>query len=209
MAPSSVALQLPAASAVPLAADPAAAQAALLQQQQQAALQQQQQQAALLQQQAAARAALQAELAAQAAAAAAAAAVRAEVPFNEAPPRVRHILTKRSTQQELEAKWRVVVVVRGRYLPPGQASASEREEDRPLFLRITPSKTLPAVRTTRQAPVSLPAQLAGQLCACWGRAGRPLPPPLLPACCRLFLGADTPAGQPPSPLLAAWLGVLA
>lgn len=48
-------------------------------------------------------------------------------------------------QQELETKWRVVCVVRGRYYAPGELPAGDTDELRPLFMRITPGRTLPAV----------------------------------------------------------------
>ena len=68
----------------------------------------------------------------------------AEVTINDAPPRVRVALTKRSGQQELEAKWRVVVSLKGRYTPPGAPVPGEgaSEGERPLFLRITPAASL-------------------------------------------------------------------
>lgn len=76
----------------------------------------------------------------------AAAAVKTEVTFNNTAPRTRNILTKRSTQAELETKWRVLVSVKGKYYPPGQRATSKEDDERPLFLRITPGRSLPNVR---------------------------------------------------------------
>jgi hypothetical protein len=104
-------------------------------------------------------------------------AVKVEVTFNTAPAKARFYLTKRSSQQELEAKWRVVVVVKGRFYAPGALPPSEKEEDRPLFMRITPGKGLPQVRP----PLSVLAGIGVGLLECVIQPGG------LPCCCRCQL----------------------
>ncbi|KAL4854846.1 hypothetical protein ACK3TF_004533 [Chlorella vulgaris] len=159
---------------------------------------QMQQQQAAAAAQAAATQALQQQVAAQAAAAKAVANIKAEVTFNNAPPRTRHHLAKRNTQQELETKWRVVVVVRGRYCAPGAQPASDREEDRPLFLRITPSNNLPMDPQWRHH--------ACDMCAADITAiitGRPRPMPQPPAAA----GAAPGTVPPPAPPAVAPTGV--
>lgn len=86
--------------------------------------------------------------------------------FNNTAPRTRNILSKRSTHLELEQKWRVAVVVRGRYYPPGQHSTTDKEEDRPLFLRITPGRTLPPVSSASAVGASPAGRQAGRQHAC-------------------------------------------
>ena len=70
-----------------------------------------------------------------------------EVTINNSKPHIRHQLTKRSFQQELEAKWRVVIMSKGRYYPPGAPlpGSDAPDNERPLFLRVVPSAALPQV----------------------------------------------------------------
>jgi len=67
-----------------------------------------------------------------------------EVSINNAPPKTRFHLTKRSTMADIEHRWHVLVVVRGRYYPPGTPE-SEQKDEKPLCLRITPGGQLPQV----------------------------------------------------------------
>eukprot|EP00887_Chlorella_sp_A99_P005374 scaffold1.g5374.t1 len=76
----------------------------------------------------------------------------AEVVINNSNPRARNQLTKRAFQQELEAKWKVVIMSKGRYYPPGvpMPASDAPDNDRPLFLRIVPSAQLPQDVALRQ-----------------------------------------------------------
>lgn len=72
-----------------------------------------------------------------------------EVCINNAPAKTRFHLTKRGTMSDIEQRWKVLVVVRGRYYPPGTPE-SEQQEEKPLCLRITPGGGLPQVGRTTQ-----------------------------------------------------------
>jgi hypothetical protein len=185
------------------------------------------------------------------------------VTFNNTAPRTRNILTKRSTHLELEQKWRVAVVVRGRYYPPGggfvrracleallagqrqpgmctlpshvqlaqhrspcrlrathiarltagQKATSNTDDERPLFLRITPGRTLPPDPQWRQHACDMcaadvtaiirgaPRPMPQPIQAAEGTTGAPppgapgaLPPPGAPV--------PPPPGMPPAPAAA-------
>lgn len=59
-----------------------------------------------------------------------------EITFNDAPSAVRQQLTKRHCQEEIQRRTGTVLIVRGRYYPPGMPVD---DRDKPLFLRISPT----------------------------------------------------------------------
>mmetsp|Transcript_26252 Transcript_26252/g.65960 ORF Transcript_26252/g.65960 Transcript_26252/m.65960 type:complete len:639 (+) Transcript_26252:244-2160(+) len=61
-----------------------------------------------------------------------------EITINDAPPGVRQQLTKRHVQEEIQRRTGAVLTVKGRYYRPGMP---EVDNERPLYLRITPSIT--------------------------------------------------------------------
>lgn len=62
-----------------------------------------------------------------------------DVTINDAPPPIRHHLTKRSTQDDIARRTGTVLTVKGRYYSPGEP---EDEAEKPLFLRVTPGLCL-------------------------------------------------------------------
>jgi len=56
-----------------------------------------------------------------------------EIVINDADPTVRYKLTKRQTQEEIQAKTGAVVITRGRYRPPN----GPVENEKPLYLHIS------------------------------------------------------------------------
>ena len=68
-----------------------------------------------------------------------------EVTINAANPQIRNHLTKRSTQDDIARRTGTIVVVRGRYMPPGVAAPADGD-DKPLCLRITPGLSKEEVR---------------------------------------------------------------
>lgn len=58
-----------------------------------------------------------------------------EVTINAAAPAIRNHLTKRSTQDDMARRTGTMIVVRGRYMPPG---VPQTGDDKPLCLRVTP-----------------------------------------------------------------------
>lgn len=56
-----------------------------------------------------------------------------EIVINDADPTVRYKLTKRQTQEEIQAKTGAVVITRGRYRPPNGPA----ENEKPLYLHIS------------------------------------------------------------------------
>ncbi len=61
-----------------------------------------------------------------------------EVAINDAPGPIRYKLTLRTTQDDIARRTGTVVVVRGRFLPPGMPNNGEEP---PLHLKITPGVT--------------------------------------------------------------------
>ena len=66
-----------------------------------------------------------------------------EVAINDAPPAARAQLTKRSVQEDIQARTQTVIVTKGRYYPPGEAMDGK---ERPLYLQIRPSAAVGEVR---------------------------------------------------------------
>lgn len=66
------------------------------------------------------------------------------VVINDAPPDMRHHLTKRPTQDDIARRTGTQIVTRGRYMPPG---TPQTDTDRPLYLNITPGVCASEVRT--------------------------------------------------------------
>ena len=60
--------------------------------------------------------------------------------INDAPPQTRYLLTKKTTQEEIQRRAGTNIVNKGRYVAPGQAPD---EKEKPLFLRISPGGNLP------------------------------------------------------------------
>lgn len=58
-----------------------------------------------------------------------------EVIINDSAPSTRHHLTKRTTQDEIQARTHTVIVTKGRYYAPG---APQDDKEKPLHLRVTP-----------------------------------------------------------------------
>ena len=70
-------------------------------------------------------------------------AIAREVTINDAPGVIRAHLTKRSAQDEIMQRTHSVLVVKGRYYPPG---AVVDEKERPLYFLITPGAGSGVVR---------------------------------------------------------------
>jgi hypothetical protein len=75
-----------------------------------------------------------------------------EIIINDADPGVRYKLTKRQTQEEIQAKTGAVVITRGRFRPPNEPPDSEK----PLYLHISAGVQVrcPAEGTTQNIPVT-------------------------------------------------------
>lgn len=58
-----------------------------------------------------------------------------EIVINDAPPKARIQLTKRSVQEDIQRRTHTVVSTKGRYYAPGV----EHAEERPLYLCIRPA----------------------------------------------------------------------
>ena len=58
-----------------------------------------------------------------------------EVVINDAPPPVRFNLTKRSVQDDIQRRTNTIVVIKGRYQPPG---TPPNDAEGPLRLRVMP-----------------------------------------------------------------------
>lgn len=63
-----------------------------------------------------------------------------DVTINDAPPQQRYLLTKRTTQEEIQRRTSTEIKNRGRYYAPG---APVDEKEKPLFLRVIPGSSLP------------------------------------------------------------------
>jgi hypothetical protein len=62
-----------------------------------------------------------------------------DVTINDAPPAIRNHLTKRTTQDDIARRTGTVVTVKGRYYSPGDP---QDENEKPLYLRITPGQCM-------------------------------------------------------------------
>ncbi len=58
-----------------------------------------------------------------------------QVTINDAPPEMRHHLTKRPTQDDIARRTGTQIVTRGRYMAPGMPQS---DTEQPLYLFITP-----------------------------------------------------------------------
>lgn len=58
-----------------------------------------------------------------------------QVTINNAPPEMRHHLTKRPTQDDIARRTGTQIVTRGRYMAPGMPQS---DTEQPLYLFITP-----------------------------------------------------------------------
>ena len=63
-----------------------------------------------------------------------------DVTINDAPPQQRYLLTKRTTQEEIQRRTGTEIKNRGRYQAPG---APADDQEKPLFLRVAPGFDLP------------------------------------------------------------------
>lgn len=63
-----------------------------------------------------------------------------DVTINDAPPQQRYLLTKRTTQEEIQRRTGTEIKNRGRYYAPGEPVD---EQEKPLFLRVAPGYNLP------------------------------------------------------------------
>lgn len=59
-----------------------------------------------------------------------------DVPINDAHPDVRHTLTKRSVQDDIQIRTSTIIVTKGRYYAPGTPMDPSNP---PIHLRITPN----------------------------------------------------------------------
>jgi hypothetical protein len=73
-----------------------------------------------------------------------------EVIINDSAASARHHLTKRTTQDEIQARTHTVIVTKGRYYAPG---APQDDKEKPLHLRITPGAHAGQVSTARIARI--------------------------------------------------------
>lgn len=73
------------------------------------------------------------------------------VPINDAPPNIRHTLTKRTVQDEIQARCNVMIVTRGRFYPPG---AIPEPNEPPIHLYIKPNQNAGPVSELRQHNVA-------------------------------------------------------
>lgn len=71
-----------------------------------------------------------------------------EAYINDAPAGVRIHLTKRGVQDEIQARTNTIIVIRGRYYPPG---AVPDGKEKPLHLLVRPGAQAGLVRS-RQPP---------------------------------------------------------
>eukprot|EP00884_Botryococcus_braunii_P014304 jgi/Botrbrau1/22875/Bobra.0065s0033.1 len=99
-----------------------------------------------------------------------------DVTINDAPPAIRHHLTKRSTQDDIARRTGTVLTVKGRYYAPGEP---EDEAEKPLFLRVSPGMCLQDGEAVAQQQVNTAAAeiqrlLQGQGMP-RGQGGPPLP----------------------------------
>jgi hypothetical protein len=67
------------------------------------------------------------------------------VVINDAPPELRHHLTKRPTQDDIARRTGTQIVTRGRYMAPG---TPQTDTDKPLYLNITPGMCANEVSST-------------------------------------------------------------
>ncbi|EIE23783.1 hypothetical protein COCSUDRAFT_63305 [Coccomyxa subellipsoidea C-169] len=87
-----------------------------------------------------------------------------QVTINDAPPDMRHHLTKRPTQDDIGRRTGTQIVTRGRYMPPGMPPS---DTEQPLYLFITPGASSTEDDAEKQrcvdaAAAEIQAMLQGQ-----------------------------------------------